>query len=166
MRELGDMLREVSVPFREHTTRALDPDYFSPTIPPTPPPSDKRLGDARVPYSRTYVRVNQSATRDQFLRAAEYAFDNGKMTVGLSADDAGIGVGLAHKRVVEIGGEFDPETIERGTAKNTALTTFPTCHTSVHFAGLIGPQSTERLRSCSARILRTTLSLVCRVMKG
>lgn len=111
MRELGDMLERIG-PIQGTYNAPLDPDYFSPTIPPIPPPTDKRLGDARVPYSRTYVRVNQNATRDQFLRAAEYAFDNGKMTVGMSADDAGIGVGLDHKRVVEIGGEFDPTIIE------------------------------------------------------
>lgn len=81
-----------------------------PEPPPTIPPD--RLGDARVPYNRTYVRVNQSATKEEWLRVAEWAYDN-RYTVGFSNDDAGIGVGLGSKKVIEVGREFDPVTIEQ-----------------------------------------------------
>lgn len=75
-----------------------------------PPPTDERIGDAREPYSRIYHRVKSDATLDQFLEVAREAFAT-RSTVGFSADDAGIGVGLSKKTVIEWGDEFDRETI-------------------------------------------------------
>lgn len=73
--------------------------------PTDPPPPDKRLGDAREPYSRVYNRVSSKATLDQWLSVCKEAYLN-RQTVGFSNDDAGIGVGLKSKTVVEWGGEF------------------------------------------------------------
>lgn len=79
--------------------------------PPPPPPPDRRVGDARVPYSRDYWRVNSGATLEQWLSVCREAYET-RSTVGFSADDAGIGVGLASKRVREYGGEYDEQVIE------------------------------------------------------
>ena len=70
-----------------------------------------RKGDAREPYNRTYYRVNESATLDQFLQIAEIAYAT-KSTIGFSADDAGIGVGLGTKTVNEVGGQYNADAIE------------------------------------------------------
>ena len=95
------------------TTEVEVPDKpeVPPIDPPDPPCEDKRLGDARTPYTRVYWRVNSNATLDEWLATCKEAYDN-KGTVGFSNDDAGIGVGLKRKKVIEVGWEFDPAIIE------------------------------------------------------
>jgi hypothetical protein len=103
-----------SQPARTHTELfgggTLPDDAPTPPPPPPPPPDGRRLGDARIPYARTYYRVSGGASLAQFLEVAKLAY-NTKSTVGFSNDDAGIGVGLSHKKVVEVGGQFDPQLI-------------------------------------------------------
>jgi hypothetical protein len=99
---------------------------------PTEPDPDDRLGDARVPYTRVYVRVNQNASEDEVISIAEWAFSHDedgdgddevyKYTVGFSNDDAGIGVGLETKIVYEVGQEFDKAEIETWYLENYGVT--------------------------------------------
>lgn len=71
-----------------------------------------KLGDARIPYKRTYVRVNSNCTVAQYLATVAWAYDN-KYTIGFSADDAGIGVGLGDKHIIEVGNQYNRQEIEQ-----------------------------------------------------
>jgi murein DD-endopeptidase MepM/ murein hydrolase activator NlpD len=90
-------------------------------VDPDPTPPDGELGDAITPYNRTYWRVNQEASLQQWLASVKAAYPT-RGTVGLSNDDAGIGVGLSHKKIIEVGGEFDQGVIEQWYEENYGVT--------------------------------------------
>lgn len=106
----GDIYNTVNSYIPAITRMSIEIHNMEVEIEPPPPVTDDRIGDAREPYSRVYHRVSSTATLDQFLKVAMEAYDT-RSTVGFSADDAGIGVGLKSKKVVEWGDEFDQETI-------------------------------------------------------
>lgn len=81
-------------------------EFITDPPPPDPDPDpEKRLGDARTDYTRVYNRVSKLATEAEWLAVCKEAFAD-KQTVGFSNDDAGIGVGLKQKKVVEWGNEI------------------------------------------------------------
>lgn len=70
------------------------------------PPPDEGRGQPRVQYSRRYVLLPQNVTLAMALAAMEGAYPK-RMTIGFSADDAGIG-NLDSRRVIAVNeGEWE-----------------------------------------------------------
>lgn len=99
---------------------------------------------ARIPYNRVYWVADDDCTEGEFVNLARLAFRDGRRTIGMSSDDAGIGDGLASKSVVEFGipeseqvnyinfyGEFYPDV--------SSLEFRPMPGTSTPSAGLDSP---------------------------
>ena len=109
---LADKVQTYIVPITNQTlTRKIAGDLsFNPTPGPGPDPEPGDCtnlpGYARVPYKRVYNRVSEFATEEQYLEIARIAREQGE-TVGESADDAGIGLGLGSKTVVEWGDQYN-----------------------------------------------------------
>lgn len=70
-------------------------------VPPDPPTSDCQ-DQARIPYGREYWVIPPTATAEQAAQVFANAYPM-RITVGFSYDDAGVGSGLASKRVVLFG---------------------------------------------------------------
>jgi hypothetical protein len=100
-----------STTWRSINERIAGPMRPAGNRPPPEPEPGPRVGDARVPYTRVFNRVSDFATEEQYLAVCRIAFANGE-TVGRSADDAGIGVGLAAKYVKEWGHQYPVLDIE------------------------------------------------------
>lgn len=72
-----------------------------PELEPEPEPEGPRRGDPRVQYARTYVLMPPGAGQEWALAVVNATWDTRRLTLGGSADDAGVGA-LQSKTVIVV----------------------------------------------------------------